>query len=503
MDQNKGLPMREKIRALLPNPPAGPQDCRQRLRQLESQIPELTPWRLLAEMQELALEVIFRGKSPKLLKKALLSLPLQEEPVRRLTSLVQRLETLSEGSLDAQGRPQQRKVSWCGPLLIELLEEINAAAGRSWPELPSVGEVLTWYWPVHPPQNQEMPSLQLLQKRLARLSQLDLQVENASQKVGLLERINFFTDSPAETNEKLAKAERQEAERLWGQARQDYHDQAAALRSQQEGGFLGDRLFSMVSALERVSTQTGRSRSPKDCSLNNADSLIPDGQWLQEKQTARHGFQGDYASLMPQVCNTQPGDHDLPSRLKAHLGESLNQAVRAAEVAVSQHQEAVHFTSHTKKQVTTMDKLNVFSDSPREKALKEALRHQQYCESQAQLAEQDIQAVLLQGLQAFPAANLFYMCQDLLHKCRAVRAVCRSERVSVGSGEDAEMVSEYWCEVEALVEAREQANLCARTLIQWLGKPRGLYGWLSHCRLAQIQDPYLAALRDHPAVLQV
>ena len=112
-------------------------------------------------MQDVALEVIFRGKSPKLL-------------VRRLTSLVQRLDTLPEGSLDTQGRPQLRKVSWCGALVIELLEEINAAAGQAWPELPSVGEVLNWYWPVHPPQNQEMPSLELLQERLARLSQLDL-----------------------------------------------------------------------------------------------------------------------------------------------------------------------------------------------------------------------------------------------------------------------------------------------------------------------------------------
>ena len=490
--------MREKIRALLPQPPAGPQDCRQQLRQLESQFPELTSMRLLAEMQELALEVVFRGKSPKQLKKALQTLPLQEEPIRHLASLVKRLESSKEGNLDAEGRPQHRQVHWCGPLLIELLEEINAAAHQAWPEVPSVGEAISWYWPVQPPQTQELPSLQPLQKHLARLAELDRQVEQASQKVSLLDRINFFTDSPAETSEKQAKAERKEAEHLWNEARQDYHDQAAILRALHEGCFLGERLFSLVSALERVSTRTGRSRSPKDCSLNNADSLIPDCQWLQEKQSARHALQGDYASLVPQVCKAQAGDHDLPSRLKAHLGDALNQAVKAAEVAASEAQEPAHFTKHAQKQVTTMDKLNVFTDSPREKAVKEAQRHQQYCESQAQLAEHDIQAVLLQGLQAFPAANLYYMCQELLQKCRAVRAVCRSERVSVGSGEDADWVTEYWCEVEGLPEARQQANLCARTLHQWLGKQRGLYGWLSHCRLAQIQDPALAALRDYP-----
>lgn len=490
--------MREKIRALLPQPPAGPQDCRQLLRQLESQFPELTPMRQLAELQEMALEVVFRAKSPKSLKKALQTPPLQAEPLHRLASLVQRLEIRKEGVLDSQGKPQQRQAYWCGPLLIEVLEEISAAAGQAWPEVPSVGEVLSWYWPVRPPQAQTLPSLQPLHKRLSGLAQLDQQVEQAGQKVSLLDRINFFTDSPAESNEKQIKAERKEAERLWAEARQDYHDQVAALRSQQEGGFLGDRLFSLVAALELVSTQTGRSRSPKDCHLNNADSLLPDCQWLQEKQAARHGFQGDYASLVPQVCKAQAGEHDLPSRLKAQLGDALNQAVRAAELAASELIEAGHFTQHTQKQVTTMDKLNVFTDSPREKAVKEAQRHQQHCQSQAQLAEQDIQTVLRQGLQAFPAANLFYMCQDLLQKCQEVRPVCRTERVSVGSGSNTEWITEYWCEVEGLTEARQQANLCARTLNQWQGKHRGLYNWLSHCRLAQIQDPGLAGLRDYP-----
>lgn len=476
------------------------QDCpdpgklRQRLRELEREHPVLVQPRLLEELQELALRVMVEGLPLSHLKKALKKAPTGLAPVlQRLKSLLTRLETVKEPCLNAAGQVQVPSASPFGPLWIEVLESLSAEARSLWPEAPSPGEATSWFWPVKsaPPAG---PSLAALGELLGELARLDQLVVSTDQKVKWIDRINIFTDSPEEAQLKGHKAERRSLEARWKEARRDYHDQAAAERGQQEAGFLSDRLVSVSQALAQVTTTRGKSDWPKECPLLNADSLLPDCDWLLEQQSRRHGLSGDYESLTEQVCMARPGQATFPERLKAHLGNALNAAVKAAELAASEHKEASEFTATEEKKVTLMDKVNIFTDSPREKAAKEAKRVQTELADAALRAQENIRAVLMQGLADFPEANLYYLCVELRQLCESIRAVCRSQSYTSGSGSSRRTKTRYYCEIHGLEPARRQANLCAATFHQYHGQVLGLYRQLTRQRMHQVREPSLLDL---------
>lgn len=474
-----------------------PVQARQMLRQLEKTHPQLSPPRQLEDIQELALHMLIQGQPPAALKKALKQFPAPPEPLAgalaRLHSLISRLDSEQELCLNAAGQLQGPPASPVGALFIDCLEQISAAARATWSEVPSPGEAVSWFWPVRP-QPTNGPLLTALNQQLDHLTQLDQSIETTNRQVKLIDRINIFTDSPEEARLKQLKAERKAAEAQWKQVRRDYREAASAWRYEQESLFLCDRLVALMHALAQVSTRPGRSNTSINCPLNHAESLIPDCNWLLERQAQRHGFSGDYESLVQQVCAAQGGPTSLPEQLKAHLGNALNAAVKAAGLAESELKEAGHFTTNAEKKITLMDRINIFSDSPRELAAKEARQAQLELSAAAQRAQDNIRKVLLEGLQSFPAANLYYMCVELRALCEGLRAVCRSESVTRGSGEDERTTTEYWCDIVGLDSARRQAVLCASTFHQYHGQIHGLYRHLTLLRMTQVQEPSLADL---------
>lgn len=486
--------MKEQLHQQLQSAP-NPAQLRKQLRELEEAHPQLTLPRQLEEIQEMALRIVVEDEAAGPLKKALKKLPAQPEPLSgalaRLLSLLGRLDSEKELCLNAAGQVQAPPASALGPLLVDCLEQISAAARSTWPDAPSPGEAISWFWPVKP-EPPGGPDLEPLRQHLDRLSRLDQAIESTNRAIKLIDRINIFTDSPEEARLKQHKAERKAAENQWKELRRDYRQAASVWRYEQEGPFLSDRLVGMLTALAQVSTRRGRSRSPLSCPLNHAESIIPDCNWLLERQAERYGFSGDYASLVPEVCAAKPGEANLPERLKAHLGNALNAAVKAAQLAESELKEASHFTANAEKKITLMDRINIFSDSPRETAAKEARKVQQELSGAAQRAQEEIRKVLLDGLQSFPEANLYYMCVELRALCESLRAVCRSESVTRGSGDSESTTTEYWCEIIGLDSARRQAVLCACTFHQYHGQIHGLYRHLTRLRMAQVQEPSLA-----------
>ena len=471
-----------------------PKQAREKLRELEKTHPELAFTRQAEEIMEKALQVLIQGQSPAALKKQLKKFPAPEPlagALSRMLSLLSRLESEKELCLNAAGQLQGPPASLAGPLFIECLEQVSAAARASWPDAPSPGEAVSWFWPIRP-KAADGPDLSNLRQQLDRLAQLDLAVESTNRKIKLIDRINIFTDSPEEAQLKQHKADRKAAEALWKQVRRDYREAASAWRYEQDSLFLSDRLVGLIEALNQVCSRSGRSGNYIDCPLHNAESLIPDCNWLLERQSQRHGFSGNYESLIEEVCSAQPGQANLPQQLKAHLGNALNAAVKAAALADSELKEAGHFTANAEKKITLMDRINIFTDSPRETAAKEAKKVEQELSAAAGQAQENIRAVLLEGLQSFPAANLFYMCVELRALCEGLRAVCCSETVTRGSGEDETTTTEYWCEVVGLDEARRQVVRCASTFHQYHGQVYGLYRQLTLLRMSQVQEPSLA-----------
>ncbi len=417
---------------------------------------------------ELGLKVALQGQSPSALKKAL-----KKEPASPLRSLLDHLEQHEERYLNAAGQLRKSKAILAGPLLIDLLEETSSGARR------------------------EDPILAPLRSQLDLLCDLDRRLSEANQRVTLIDRINVFTDSPAEAEVKQLKSERKETLRLLKQAYKDYHYHCDSWRSQQETCFLHDRLAAVIEALALVSTRRGTSSSSIQCPLNHAETLIPSCDWLIEQQSQRHGFSGDYESLVEQVCAAKPpadGGRTLPEQLKAHLGEALNDAVKAARLAASEHQEAGQVTLNAQKKVTLMDKINIFTTSPRELAAKEAKSIEDELAATVQRAQDRIRAVLLNGLQNFPDASLYYMFEQLRQDCRAVRAICCSRTVTVGSGEDETERTEYYCEIVGLPAARRQAELCAGSCHQYHGQMHGLYTHLTRLRASHVHDEALREL---------
>lgn len=482
--------MREQLHRQLQDCP-DPTTLRKRLRDLEKVHPELALPRQLEELQELALRVVIEGLSPTTLKKALKKAPPElADGLQRLESLLSRLEPRKEPCLNAAGQVQQPSASPVGPLWIAVLEGLSREARGLWPEAPSPGEASSWFWPVKSAPAGG-PPLEALGEHLARLSRLDQLVVSTNSKIKLIDRINIFTDSPEEARLKGHKAERQSVEAGWKEARRDYHDQAAAERGQQEAGFLSDRLVSLLQALAQVTTERGKSNWPKECPLLHGDSLIPDCDWLLEQQSRRHDLSGDYESLIERVCAAKPGEASFPERLKAHLGDALNAAVKAAQLAASEHREAGEFTATEEKKVTLLDKVNIFTDSPREKAAKEARRVQTELAAAAQRAQENIRTVLMQGLADFPAANLYYMCVELRELCGSIRAVCRSQTYTTGSGSSRRTKTRYYCEIHGVEAAARQATLCAATFHQYHGQVHGLYRQLTRQRMHQVREPSL------------
>lgn len=296
------------------------------LRELEKAHPELALARQVEEIQEKALQVLIQGQSPAALKKQLKKFPAPQPlagALARMLSLLGRLESEKELCLNAAGQLQAPPASLAGPLFIDCLEHISATARASWPEVPSPGEAVGWFWPVRP-EPAGGPDLSPWRQHLDRLAELDLAVESTNRKIKLIDRINIFTDSPREVAAKEAKKVEQELSAAAGQA------------------------------------------------------------------------------------------------------------------------------------------------------------------------QENIRRVLLEGLQSFPAANLFYMCVELRTLCEGLRAVCCSETVTRGSGDDETTTTEYWCEVVGLDEACHQAVLCASTFHQYHGQVHGLYRQLTRLRMTQVQEPSLA-----------
>lgn len=253
--------------------------------------------------------MLIEGQSPGALKKAIKKFPTREpvgEAMSRLLSLLARLESDKELCLNAAGQLQAPPASQVGPLFIDALEQLSAAARVAWPDVPSPGEAISWIWPTRP-QPPGGPDLQPLRLKLDELARLDRERPH-----------QYLHGLPQEARLKQLKAERKGVEAQWKDLRRDYREAASAWRSQQQSLFLSDRLVALIEALARVSTRRGRSNSSLECRLYHAETLLPDCDWLLEVQSRRYGYSGGYESLVEKVCAARRGQ---PARAaQSHFG---------------------------------------------------------------------------------------------------------------------------------------------------------------------------------------
>ncbi|MGE3633643.1 MAG: hypothetical protein AB7P00_27325, partial [Sandaracinaceae bacterium] len=284
-------------------------------------------------------------------------------------------------------------------------------------------------------------------------------------RIGWLERLEAWSDGPHEA----------EVARL-GQ-RLKWHRELAGMRASQALELVGQYAMSdprhrlgqaLVVAhgwLDAVTTPGGRSSSPRSCPVINHDAAISSMQHALRTLTDGFGGIADRDWLIQQIClRIERSNGPIRSRAP-EAGESLSEnevvdrlaaalqptdfvrLVREIEARRPAESQARQHASAMDQQVSFFDRLNVFTDSPTERARDEAKSAADaHGAAIAQMAPQ-LEALLRHAVALHPPTYAAQFGVGVLSATRAIHAVSVRRTTTTGSGKHRRTKTYYVCQL--------------------------------------------------------
>jgi hypothetical protein len=303
---------------------------------------------------------------------------------------------------------------------------------------------------------------------------LEGDVAEARRRVGLLERVAFWSDSESE-----AERDQVVARQAWHRALLEALGLEAQKRithaaSAQPQLGIHALLVDAHRLVQAVHTLGGSSGSPRHCPAIGRDEAVAAVDSLNEHLSRHYGPEGTRDHLVDQLAaRLQRPDAQLPKqgRILRHdemidalasllRGTAFPGLVERVRHTRAQHRELSHASEAAAAQVSFWDKLNVFSDTDAEKQ-----RDQYGGQAQAALGAMQADmaaanALLDEALAWYPPAQAYYALHHTRAWVAAIRAESRRHTTTTRTGNTTTTRTYYTCELVG-------RDAAARSLAQW------------------------------------
>ncbi len=323
-------------------------------------------------------------------------------------------------------------------------------------------------------------------------------------QIGLLDRIIFFVDSAKEREEeeleRRASWHRREASRLWSELLQ-----VARSTGKELAPFaVRDLAIKVTHQIDALSTESGSSKFPKDCSVLGRDAAIASMVQIRDILRDHYTLEGTRAEMMAQVANAsdvqgaeeerrrfEPLAHsEVLRRLARRLQDTaFAKSFRSLEVHKSEFAGLSFDDDDLGEKITLWDKINVFTTTPEEAEREELRADLSKLDSDIQDALTSVDGLFQRALaDVYPPAILYYSVGGVISALRAVRAACNSRSVSTGTGKNARTETIYTCDLTGKAAAIAALRAWRGNLARTYGELPGYHDLLEHCQLDGIVE---------------
>ncbi len=327
------------------------------------------------------------------------------------------------------------------PLPIELAAnwQENTGTQTAQPTIP-VGLQPTY------PEGMTRQPFEIFKNKLIQLGGHDLCTELVKGAISTLDRVVFWSDTPAEAKKKSLLADRELLAKEIAQDWENYTAEVAEQRKQVWEAYSSDQALVIRDAVSAITTPSGESSFRKSCPLLNQEPALAEVHTMQEVLKRDHGLSWKRFDLLDlAIKSQQPESAPLPDQsgyvpfdqivpFVSHLLVNQNLTGKYRELRSSMQQSQHHRSQHqsSSAEISTWDRLNVFSETDAERharesagALEEASRQARYL---GQTFFEEIDATLSHQ---HPPLLACFLCEELATLLDQVRAECTSRQEQV------------------------------------------------------------------------
>ncbi len=426
--------------------------------------------------------------------------------LRKLVVVAKLAEPGEEFTLHQSGRPVAQGLVTYSALLQRLLAETVDAFRATFPEVPfswemaddqkvkkALGAELRLYEVMDEAGLEE--SLTRAGEKAAALAGIEVALQSTRKSISLLDRVVFWSDTEHESQERALK-------HAYTYGEQDFKSQWWALvelaqgaRAQFPGFYLSDGIVNSIVTLESIKTREGESQFQRSCPLHNKEGAVRAVGELHSKLRQKYAIPDTLRGLLLEALKAEPIPEGIVTgeNVFGHLAreiEGLDLAEQLKE-ADSLHEELAQkrrVAQRLSSQVSTLDRLNIFTQSDSEKEAERAAAEVRKVSFRQDQIRDGIWSRFEQVLTRFPEVRVFQFVSELRGLVASIesRSASRTKSYTDSDG-NTRRTTYYYCYVAGKGEALEQAYQCSSFIV--------------HCfstvpSLNRVLDRW--AIQDHP-----
>ncbi|MGE0491259.1 MAG: hypothetical protein AB7S38_18770 [Vulcanimicrobiota bacterium] len=356
--------------------------------------------------------------------------------------------------LDERGNALSRGGITLSTLVVALHRQLLEAFQASYPEVPFPSELLQQ--PAPEPVRGLSPFTVDLQTPLDEvivatqaLVGLQLALEAIRSRIKLIDRLVFWSDTPDEALEGVFE-QATASQRVVMRTRWDEFLALARGERRLDPGYrLQDDFLVARAALQSVSTPKGETSIRRNCPLRNKAAAVAAADEMYQRVAGpfeAENLPGELRTLMYHMNSAEPYDGPFkPGKAVGYLAQRVGQRVKDLQAQAAALDESIQQGQRklqsAQRQVSTWDKLNIFTQSEAEKAVSaEASQVDTLRERQTYLRDKAYQE-FEQAVTETTELRAYYYAKELAERVAALKA--QSGQRTTGYGKNKSTY--YYC----------------------------------------------------------
>ncbi|MCA9790598.1 MAG: hypothetical protein KC910_02335, partial [Candidatus Eremiobacteraeota bacterium] len=278
---------------------------------------------------------------------------------------------------------------------------------------------------------------------------LQLALDAVRSRIRLFDRLVFWSDTPDEALEEIFEQAHQYQSSALGARWNEFLGLARGERRLDPGYRLQDDFLVTQAALHSVSTHKGETSIRRNCPLRNKAAAVAAADEMYQRLAGpfeAENLPGELRTLMYHMNSAEPYDGPFkPGKAVGYLAQRVGQRVKDLQSQAALLDESIQQGQRklqsAQRQVSTWDKLNIFSQSDAEKAVSvEAGQVNMLKERQSYLRDKAYQE-FERAVTETTELRAYYFAKELAERVAALKA--KSGKRTTGFGKNKSTY--YYC----------------------------------------------------------
>lgn len=380
--------------------------------------------------------------------------------------------------LNERGNALSRGGITFSTLVVTLHRQLLEAFRSSYPEVPFPSELLEQPQVSAQTENPFTVDLQTPMEEVIVATQslvgLQLALEAIGSRIKLVDRLVFWSDTPDEALEGVFEQAREYQRGVLRTRWDEFLALARGERRLDPGYRLEDDFLVARAALQLVSTNKGESSFRRSCPLRNKAEAVAAAEEMYQRVAGpfeAENLPGELRTLMYHMNSAEPYEGPFkPGKAVGYLAQRVGQRVKDLQAQAAALDESIQQSQRklqsAQRQVSTWDKLNIFSQSDAEKAVSvEAGQVNVLRERQTYLRDKAYQE-FEQAVTEMTELRAYYYAKELAERVASLKA--ESGKRTTGFGKNKSTY--YFCYVAGYDLAIQTATAYGRMLYAAYGQ---------------------------------